>query len=157
MTYAKRLTRRGALACQAAFLTTIALPGKVSARIGVPEPSCANPTHPLPCAPARWDTATADELAGFVGQRFRVRTRTQGDIVLKLVALEPHASGGARPAHLPRREGVTALFDSPDIAPLLDEGAGTYAVSHPLIGSADLHLGTSPRRDGGTEIVLVLN
>ncbi|WGW02974.1 DUF6916 family protein [Tropicibacter oceani] len=158
MSLFQQVTRRSALACQAAFLGLAAAPQAASA-LGRASQSCAAPaqdavTH---CLPARWTSATATELADFIGDRFRVTSERHGTVVLKLVALEPHASGPARPGQLPRREGVTALFESPDMGPLVAEQSGTYRVSHPRIGSADLYLSAAPRRDGRAYVELVLN
>lgn len=147
----RNLTRRGALASKVAFLGFAALPKTAMAHGGAPT------VETSAVLPARWTTATADELAAFVGDRFRVRTKDHGMIVLKLVALETLDSGPARPAGLPRREGVTALFESPDMGPLIADTSGVYRVSHSRIGSADLFLSAIPRRDGGTYIELVLN
>ena len=38
---------------------------------------------------ARWDTATAEDLEPFVGDRFRVRIKGYGGIVMRLVAAYP--------------------------------------------------------------------
>ncbi|WP_300534579.1 hypothetical protein, partial [uncultured Mameliella sp.] len=62
-----------------------------------------------------------------------------------------------RPGHLPRRESVTAVFDSPDSAPLVSDGDGLHRVWHPRMGAADLYMTAVPRRAGGADIEIVLN
>jgi hypothetical protein len=153
-----QMTRRGVLACQATAASLMALPSVAAASIGTDPVTVAATGDAIPPAlPPRWDTATAVELAPFVGQRFRVKTQAHGNIVLKLVAVEPALSGTARPAHLPRREGVTAVFESPEMAPLVADGDGLHRVSHPRIGSADLYMTAAPRRFGGHHVSIVLN
>ncbi len=92
-----------------------------------------------------------------IGDRFRINSRDTGELVLKLVSVEPVNSGPARPSHLPREEGVVALFDSPDKAPMVECGCGIYRVSHARLGSADLYMGPSPLRHGGHVLEVVLN
>lgn len=153
MGFLTRPTRRGMLAGHAALAGLAALPG------GAALARNANATtDPSPsAAPARWHSATAEELARHVGERFRFSTAEHGEMVLRLVALEPGHSGPARPGDLPRREAVTAVFDSPDMAPLVQAGGGVARVSHPRIGVADLYTTATPRRAGGHHIEIVLN
>ncbi|MFT5623565.1 MAG: hypothetical protein ACI8Z0_000053 [Lentimonas sp.] len=161
MTVLNRISRRTVLVAQAALAGLSVLPGMASARTASTLDANAGTTgcaaQSKACLPARWHSATADELASYVGDRFRVDSAVHGALVLKLVALEAHASGQSRPAGLTRREGVTAVFESSDMAPLVADGYGTYRVSHPRIGAADLYLSASPRRGGGNYIEVVLN
>lgn len=165
MTVLNRISRRTVLVAQAALAGLSVLPGMASARTastlganaGTDARADGCAAQGNACLPARWHSATADELASYVGDRFRVDSAVHGALVLKLVALEAHASGPARPAGLARREGVTAVFESSDMAPLVADGYGTYRVSHPRIGAADLYLSASPRRGGGNYIEVVLN
>ncbi|MDA3859494.1 MAG: hypothetical protein PF480_14985 [Roseovarius sp.] len=156
MSILNQISRRTVLVGQAALAGLGALPGMALARSPAAALDCAAEGGNA-CLPARWHSATAEELAAHVGDRFRVSSPEHGNLVLKLVAVEPHASGTARPGDLPRREGVTALFESPDMAPLVADGYGTYRVSHPRIGTADLYLSAAPRRNGGNYIEVVLN
>ena len=149
-----RISRRAVLAGQAALAGLMALPGHAATRVA-PATDCA--AKPAACLPPRWHSATAEELAGLVGDRFRIRTQGHGNLVMRLVSVEPNRSGPARPDHLPRREGVTAVFDSPDMAPLVAQGYGTHQVYHPRVGRAELHLQAVPRRSGGHFIEAVLN
>ena len=153
------ISRRGLLAAQAGLAAMIALPGAARARARAPGADClpAGDGAGPACAPARWPTATAEELSAHLGERFRVHSAAHGTMVLRLVAVEPARSGAARPRGLARREGVTAVFESPDMAPLVAEGAGLYRVSHPRIGAADLYLSALPRQGGGHHVELVLN
>lgn len=143
-----RPTRRAMVAGLAGL---VALPGGPALAHG----STASPL--AEAAPARWDSTTAEELARHVGERFRFSTAEHGDMVLRLVALEPGYSGPSRPGDLPRREAVTAVFDSPDMTPLVKAGGGIARVSHPRIGAADLYASVTPRRAGGHHIEIVLN
>lgn len=143
------LSRRAFMATNAALAAAATLPaGTAAASAGTP---------PAGGAPLRWTTATAQELSGLVGDRFRVRSAEAGELVLRLVAVEPVNSGPARPADLRRAEGVVAVFDSPDKAPLVQCGHATHRVSHPRLGSADLFFGPICRRGGGHVIEMVLN
>ncbi|WP_417207642.1 DUF6916 family protein [Antarctobacter sp.] len=154
------LTRRAVLAGQAALAGLTALPGMALARTETAAPAVpavGTAAAPVAVKAPRWHDATAEELASLVGDRFRVSTKAHGDIVLKLVALEPGASGPARPGDLVRRESVTALFDSPDIAPLVADGHGVHRVWHPRMGAADLFMTAVPRKHGGADIAIVLN
>lgn len=153
-----RLSRRTVLAGKAALAGLAALPGAALARSpvsGGTDKALAPASAAL--QPPRWHDATAEELAALVGDRFRISTRDHGDLVLKLKAIEPGSSGPARPGDLPRRESVTAVFDSPDAAPLVADGDGLHRVWHPRMGAADLYMTAVPRRSGGADIEIVLN
>ncbi|KMW57529.1 hypothetical protein AIOL_002494 [Candidatus Rhodobacter oscarellae] len=96
-------------------------------------------------------------MAKLIGDRFRINSPDTGELVLKLVGVEPINSGPDRPAHLPRAEGVVAVFDSPDKNPVVECGCGIYRVSHARLGAADLYMGPSPLRRGGHVVEMVLN
>ncbi|MEQ6204701.1 hypothetical protein ABMC88_16790 [Sulfitobacter sp. HNIBRBA2951] len=153
MSFLNKVSRRTVMAGQAALAGLAALPSIASARVASTGAGLAPATTLAP----RWDTATAEELAPFVGERFRVKTQAHGTLVLKLVAVTASASGDDRPAAIRRREGVVAIFDSPDIAPLVADGEGVHRVHHPRIGSADLYMAAAPRQNGGSYIEVVLN
>lgn len=153
-------TRRAVVAGQAALTVAAALPGAASALTaagdaasGTSEPATAAAARP----PARWTTATAEDLEPYIGQRFRVRTADRGSVVLRLKSVEPARSGPDRPADLPRAEGVSALFESPDQDILVGLGHQTHRVRHARLGSADLFMGPIPTRDGGHLIEVILN
>jgi len=147
-------TRRMVLAAKTAIVGGLALP--VSASVGAAAVSSrAAPQRPV--APARWPTATADELQPFVGQRFRVRTEEHGTLVLRLVDVVSPASDAARPAHLKRRAGVLATFDGPDAQLLAASEDSIRTLSHPKIGRIQAYLKTLPLSGGGFEIEMVLN
>ncbi|WP_136442430.1 DUF6916 family protein [Pacificoceanicola onchidii] len=149
-----RLSRREALLVKGACLTAVALPGTASAAL-MDQPKAPGQTAAL--AAPRWETTTSAEMAGLVGDRFRFRSAEHGTIVLKLVELEDHPSGPHRPAHLPRRDGMTALFEGPDMAPIVADGGGTFEVSHPRMGRATLYVTAAPTRSGSALVELVLN
>lgn len=153
------LSRRAVVIGQAGLAGLAALPSVAWAHSSTQTVRVAEaiPTATVPALPPRWDTATAQELSPFVGQRFRVKSKEHGTLVLKLVAVEASRSGPDRPLALKRREGVRATFDSPDAGPLVADGDGTYRVSHPQIGAADLFMSASPRRYGGSYLEVVLN
>jgi hypothetical protein len=153
MGFLNKVTRRKVMAAQAAVAGLAVLPGGVSAS------TMPDSTAPVanPVAAAHWHSATATELAPHIGERFRVSTQEYGTIVLKLVAVEAGPESVDRPEGLARRAGVVAVFDSPDMAPLVADGHGLHRVSHPRIGSADLYMVASPRRNGGSFIEIVLN
>ena len=147
-----KLSRRVFLASQAALAAMAGLPA-VSIASSAKAAYAGNRSD----TKARWDTATAEDLEQFVGDRFRVRAEGFGDIVMRLVAVEAANSGPHRPVSLARSEGVTAVFESPDMEPLVRAGHQTYSVRHTWLGSADLFLGPVPKRSGGHVIELVLN
>ncbi|MEH6832180.1 MAG: hypothetical protein V7661_15215 [Sulfitobacter sp.] len=156
MSFLNKVSRRTVMAGQAALAGVAALPSMASARIAGTDAGLAPVAKPATLAP-RWDTATAEELAPFVGERFRVKTQAHGTLALKLVAVTASTSGIDRPTGIRRREGVVATFDSPDIAPLVADGEGVHRVHHPRIGSADLFMAAAPRQNGGSYIEVVLN
>lgn len=106
---------------------------------------------------ANWSQATFDDLSALVGDRFRVTAPDGRAGVMTLVDVEPVVSGAARPADLPRPEGVVAVFDSPDMDMFIGAEHAIHRVSHGRLGTADLFLGRSPRQSGGHVIELVLN
>ena len=148
MTEKVQLSRRSFVAANAAVAAAAAVPAVASASTA-PVASKAVPTN--------WETVTGDQLAGFVGDRFRVRSSEAGELVMRLIAVEPVNSGADRPSHLPRSESVIAVFDSPDKAPLVACGQTIHRVSHPRLGSADLYFGPSCLRSGGHVLEMVLN
>ncbi|MFC0157350.1 DUF6916 family protein [Mameliella alba] len=155
------VSRRAVLAGKAALAGLAALPGAAFARGEAAGPEALNgaPTAATTGAlrPPRWHDATAEELMPLVGDRFRISTPQHGNLVLRLKAVEAGRSGMDRPRHLPRRESVTVVFDSPDSAPLVADGDGLHRVWHPRMGAADLYMTAVPRRSGGADIEIVLN
>lgn len=150
MTKKTKLSRRRFVAVNAAAAgVACAMPGQASMA-----PVAGVPARPLA---ADWGSAGADELAQFVGDRFRIRTSDGTPLVLELKSVEPVNSGPDRPAGLSRREGVIAVFDSPDKAPLVDHGAGVHRIEHLRLGSAQFFMSPVPRRGGGHVIELSLN
>ncbi|QFT93973.1 hypothetical protein FIU86_14080 [Roseovarius sp. THAF9] len=150
-------TRRMVLATKAALTGALALPVPAFAHNSA-EPGVSAMDAPMtPVAPARWETATADELRPFLGQRFRVSTRTHGALALRLVDVASPESDPARPGVLTRRLSVSAIFDGPDAQILAGLEDGIHRLSHPRIGQIDAFLKTLPRRSGGSMIELVLN
>lgn len=150
MTHSFGWTRRAFLAVKAMLAGSFAIPaGAYAATSGPPAQSTV--------APARWPTATADELQPFVGQRFRVKTKEHGHVVLKLVDVQSPSADPDRPAHLPRRVSVSALFEGPEANLLAECGDGVHTVSHPRIGKSVAFLKPLPRQGGGYDIEMVLN
>lgn len=156
MTSTNKPNRRTVVAGQAALAVAAALPAGsgAMAATGTPVPGTAADTTR---APARWATATAEDLQPFIGQRFRVETAGHGSVVLRLHAVEPVRSGPHRPADLPRAEGVIAVFDSPDKDALAALGHGTHRMRHPRLGNAALYMGPVPSRSQGQLIEVILN
>lgn len=158
MSVLNRLSRRAVLAGKVALATLAALPGAALARSATgsagPDPE---PVASVSERPPRWHDATAEEIAALVGSRFRVASAVHGTMVLRLAAAEPGASGGARPPHLPRREGVTLVFDGPDTGLLGAGGSGIFEVGHPRMGTAQLYATMVPRQSGGHTLEIVLN
>lgn len=148
-------TRRMVLAAKAAMAGGLSLPTAAMATVNPTASTHHSVTSAV--APARWPTATAQEMQPFVGQRFRVHTQEHGTLVLKLVDVQSPASDPARPAHLPRRVGMSAVFDGPDAQLLAGSEDTTHSVSHPKIGTIRAYLKTMPRQSGGFEIEMILN
>lgn len=149
MTSDTKLSRRGYLASQAALAAAAAaLP---SASLGL------TPSGPAVPGPVDWRTATAADLHRFVGDRFRVTSPDGSVTVLHLIDVEARPFGPDAPADLPRAEGVIAVFDSPDKAPLVEAGHMIRRVSHMHLGSADLFLGPVRERDGSDVLELTLS
>lgn len=147
-------TRRMVLAAKAALAGGLSLPGTAfaAARSGTAQDAAI-----AKLAPARWPTATAEEMQAFVGQRFRVRTQEHGTLAIRLIDVESPASDPARPAHLPRRVGLSAMFDGPDADLLGPLGDGMQSISHPRIGTTDAFLKPIARPNGGYQIEMILN
>ena len=148
MTEKLQLNRRTFLAANAAVAAAATVPGQALA--------CTKGEAHSASAPMSWETVTPDQMAGLVGERFRVNSPETGDLVMQLVAVEPGNSGAARPAGLPRSESLVAVFDSPDKAPIVDCGCGIYRVNHARLGAADLYMGPSPLRKGDHVLEMVL-
>lgn len=115
------------------------------------------PKPPISRGRPRWETATAEDLKGFVGQRFRVSSPDLGAFSMRLTEVKPVRSGPARPAHLTRAEALSAIFESPDIGPLVAAGHGTHGLSHPRLGTAQIFMGPIRERNGAHVIEVVLN
>jgi hypothetical protein len=156
MTILSSLSRRTFLASQAALATLAGLTGAASAATSAPATLDDAALGPA-TGPVRWDTATADQLEQFIGDRFRVRSREHGDFVLRLVEVEPIRSGPHRPAHLRRSEGSVAVFDSPDGPELAAYGDQILRLSHARLGQAELFMGPTPLRNGRQVLEAVLN
>ncbi len=149
-------TRRTVLAGQAALLAAAAAPGAAQALTPVAETAATNAAPTASILP-RWETATAEELKQFIGQRFQVQTAEHGNVVLRLKSVEPVHSGAARPAELARADGVSAIFESPDQEALVALGHQTHKVRHARLGSTDLFMGPVPTRNGDPVIEVLLN
>ena len=149
------MTRRTALALKGAVLASAALPGAAGATLATGAAG-ATGANGVQTGGAGWHTATADDLEPMIGQRFTLRSR-HGDLAMKLVSVERGNSGPARPSGLPRCEGVVAVFESPDMAPLVCDGHCTYTIRHRRLGSMALFAGPVPKRGGGHVLEMVLN
>ncbi len=141
-------SRREFLAVNAAALGVAIAPAVGSASVG--------PT-PTVTAPTDWARVTAPEMSQLIGTRFKVTAADGRQGVLELVDVEPVRSGAERPSHLPRAEGLIAVFDSPDKDHFIADEHALYQVSNARLGSSTLFLGRSPRRAGGDVIEMVLN
>lgn len=148
MTSDTKLSRRGYLASQAALAAAATAVPSVSLAATAPSTAASGPVN--------WQTATAADLLRFVGDRFRVTSPDGSVAVLHLIGVEAVPFGPDAPAELPRSEGVIAVFDSPDKAPLVEAGHLTRRVSHLHLGSADLFLGPVRERDGSDVLELTL-
>ena len=149
-------TRRAVVAGPVALAAVATLPTASAALTPASETAPAA-TATITSGPPRWDTATAEVLEKFVGQRFKVRTAENGSVILRLKSVEPVRSGPARPADLPRAEGVSAIFESPDQDALVQLGHQTHIVRHRQLGTAALFMGPVPTLDGGPVIEVILN
>ena len=149
MTSDKKLSRRSYLASQAAIAAAAtALPSVSSAHAEL---------DPVSSGPVSWRTATAADLQRFIGDRFRVTSPDGTVTVLHLIDVEARPFGPDAPTDLPRAEGVIAVFDSPDKAPLVQAGHMTRRLSHMHMGSADLFIGPVRERDGSDVLELTLS
>ncbi len=147
MTDTNHIDRRGFVLRNAALAAAAAVPTGALASVS---------DSPLR-GPLDWRTLGATELEPLIGQRFRVSSPETGTIALRLIGVEPIQSGSQRPEGLPRAEGVIAVFDSPDKAPLVDAGHSILRISHARIGSADLFIGPVRERNGDHLLEIVLN
>ena len=154
MTEKNGWTRRMVLASKAALTGAIAMPLPAFSKT---EAIGTEVQKTKAVAPARWATATAEELQPFVGQRFRVKTQDHGSLVLKLCHVESPASDPHRPSHLARRVGVTATFEGADAEVLAASEDCIHRISHPRIGEIDAFIKTMPRQAGGYHLEVVLN
>lgn len=153
MTSDTNLSRRSYLASQTALAAAAAVVPSVSlahTNASLSEPASAS-------GPVTWLTATAADLQRFIGDRFRVTSPDGSVAVLHLLDVETVPFGADAPADLPRTEGVIAVFDSPDKAPLVEAGHLTRRVSHLHLGSADLFIGPVRERDGTDVLELTLS
>ncbi len=104
-----------------------------------------------------WETATKKELSPLIGDRFTATTMDGLHVDLKLIAAEACCSGPARPAHLARREGVMAVFKSPQASKIALSGHQTVRIKHASLGKFDLFIGAVPSRSGGHVLEAILN
>ncbi len=104
-----------------------------------------------------WETATKKELTPLIGDRFTAITEGGQHIVLQLIAAEACCSGRHRPVHLKRREGVTAVFTSPQAGQIALSGHQTVRIKHTSLGKFDLFIGAVPSRSGGHILEAILN
>lgn len=158
------LPRRAVLAAQAAIAGLTALaPGLSRAAATVHSApgdatTAATETASAAPAPARWPTATATELRAHLGQRFRLTLPDGRTIAMRLDRLmAPSVPDTHRPANLPRRSPVTAVFVTPDAAPLAQDRDGLCTVTHPTIGRAQVFASATPRDAGGYVVDIILN
>lgn len=107
--------------------------------------------------PMNWAQATATQMVDLIGERFRVTTPEGEHLVVQLAHVDSIYSGIDRPEGLPRSEGVSLLFQSADMAPMVQCGHVMHRFSHPRLGAADLLAGPVCNRDGSHLIELVLN
>ncbi|WP_299615925.1 hypothetical protein [uncultured Tateyamaria sp.] len=143
------ISRRGFVAMNAAGAAMAAMPAVAAT------PAAVEAVTPV--GPFNWITSGAAELSVHVGQRFRFQDEDGHSTVMRLIEVSAVDSGADRPAHLPRTEGVVAVFDGPDIAPLAEAGHRLYRVGAAGLGRADVMAGPVPRRDGSNVIEIVLN
>ena len=106
---------------------------------------------------ATWETITNDELSLLIGNHFNALCDDGLHLNLKLVKTEAIKSGRYRPRNLARREGVIAVFESPQANWLSETGHQNVWVSHPVLGDFQIFLGAVPSRSGGHVIEAVLN
>lgn len=144
-----KLNRRDFLRANGAAVAATTLPGATYAHI---QQSAA----PKVCS-TNWACAGYDDMASLVGERFRVTASDGRSGVMTLVAAEPVHSGEDRPEHLMRKEGVVAVFDSPDKDWFVDGEHATYRISNARLGAADLFMGRSPTVSGDDVLEIVLN
>lgn len=108
-------------------------------------------------APPTFETVNSDEMAAFKRDRFWARAEDGTSLVLRLVRVERVNSGPNRPKILKRKEGLVAVFVSPQLDWFVENGAQTVMMGHPVLGYSDVFISAAPKRRGGHEIVVVLN
>lgn len=146
--YLNKPNRRSFIAGQACILSVA---GTASAQAAMPA---------LPYdlqMPPTWVNAEAEHMASFVRDRFWAIADDGTSLTLRLVKVEATKSGSKRPASLPRKEGLVATFVSPQLNWLVENGAQTVMIGHPVLGYSDVFISPTPKRRGGHEIHLVLN
>gem|GEM_PF-3023440 len=106
-----------------------------------------------------WATVTATEFNAFNRQSFFVQTDDNRRIRLRLIKTEASNSGPARPAHLARAEGLTAVFvtTQADAAWLAEAGHQSVNIWHETLGNGRVFIGAVPSRRGGYFVEMVLN
>jgi len=112
--------------------------------------------YDLQSAPT-WETVTYNEMTAFRLQRFWGRGDDGTSFAMRLLRTEAINSGPARPKHLKRKEGVIALFGSPQMDWFIKKGAQNILVGHKVLGHATLYITPSPRRKSGYFLEAVLN
>ena len=98
-------------------------------------------------------TAGAAEWRALVGERFSVAGLPGAP--MRLVAVEPVASGGPRPSDVCRAEGFAAIFETGSgRAP---EGDATYWLGHRSAAPMPVHLGLKAEVAGKAQLVAIFN
>lgn len=104
-----------------------------------------------------WKTLGHKDLKPLIGDSFTARTEAGDSMTLKLVDSSPVKSGWHRPAHLKRREGVVATFESSGAAAFAEAGDQLVAMNHKELGRFDVFLSATQKKSGGFEMEVVLN
>ncbi len=159
----KNLSRRAFVAGQATAIAALTMAGAASAgpltkslfERAAPKAPRLNRFDQL--KNARWETVTDDEMSLFIGNHFNAMCDDGLHLNLKLVKTEAIKSGRHRPRNLARREGVIAVFESPQAKWLSETGHQNVWISHPVLGDFQIFLGAVPSRSGGYVIEAVLN
>ncbi|MGV6800947.1 MAG: DUF6916 family protein [bacterium] len=143
----KTPNRRNVLAGQAGLLA-------VAGTIGTTQ--AAN-TPDTPRANVKWQDVLSHDLLPMIGQKFLALGKDGLVLDLTMKSVDTLNSGPARPKSLKRKEGLSALFHSPDADKLAKAGSQTMVLKHPQLGKIDVFLNAIPRPAGGYHIEMILN
>ncbi|MEQ3744853.1 MAG: hypothetical protein ABNH53_01290 [Henriciella sp.] len=104
-----------------------------------------------------WERAAKPQFKHMIGDKFEAQTASGAKVELQLRLVEASRSGWKRPLHLARSEGVSLVFDSPEMDAIAAEGSQNIQVKHAKLGAFEAYVDVMPRRRGGHELEMILN